>query len=332
MNGLHELATRMVSPGRGILAADESITTMSTRLENVGVPASADTRRAYRELLLTTPDLATWVSGIILSDETFGQCLTDGRQFPTAAVDLGILTGIKVDTGARPLALVPGGTVTEGLDGLRERLAGYGRLGAAFAKWRGVLSVGGPGGSDAAVRANAHALARYAALCQEADIVPIVEPEVLMTGDHGIEACADQTTRTLTAVFDELVAAHVDLRGIVLKPNMVVPGTQCARRSSPEEVARATLGVLDACVPPEVPGIAFLSGGQDNATATASLSALNASGTRPWRLTFSFGRALVNETLECWRGRAEHAGMAQLALRNSCRRAAEASGYATLPR
>ena len=296
-------AAQLVAPGRGILAADESPSTMSKRLEAAGTQASADTSRAYRELLLTSPAISRWVSGVILSDETFGQQLSDGRPFPTGCHDLGILPSIKVDNGTAPLALVPGATVTEGLDGLRQRLSRYAKQGARFAKWRAVLGVGGPAGSDAAVQANAAALGRYAALCQEAGVVPIVEPEVLMDGSHSLGDCAEQTATTLSAVFDELSRAGVDVREIVLKPNMVVAGQGCDQQASADEVAAATLKVLTSGVPADVPGIAFLSGSQSNASAVANLAAIKSYGEQPWRLTFSFDRALVDDVLVAWGGR-----------------------------
>jgi fructose-bisphosphate aldolase, class I len=320
-----ETSDQLVAPGRGILAADESPATMSKRLAAAGVQPSEEARRAYRELLLTAPALARWVSGVIFCDETFGQRLSDGRPFPSACHDLGIVPGVKVDTGVAPLALVPGATVTEGLDGLRQRLACYAERGAGFAKWRAVLGVGGPAGSHPAVHANAAALARYAALCQEAGLVPIVEPEVLMDGSHSLGECAEQTALTLAAVFDELIRADVDLGAIVLKPNMVVAGRDRDRPAAPDEVAVATLDVLASQVPSAVPGIAFLSGGQSNASAVANLAAMNGCGEQPWRLTFSFGRALVDDALAAWGGRELCWATAQIALGANCRRASDAA-------
>jgi fructose-bisphosphate aldolase, class I len=301
MEALHATAQAMVSRPRGILAADESIGTMSSRLEKAGVDVSAENRRAYRELLVTTPDLHKGISGVILSDETFNQKLDDGNTFPLAMHALDILPGIKVDTGAKPLALTPGEKVTEGLDGLRERLADYVSRGARFAKWRAVITIGDGTPSVRALRANAHALARYAALCQEMVVVPIVEPEVLMDGDHTIDRCAEVTAATLKMVFFELEDAGVDLAGTVLKPNMVVPGSTSGQQASPEEVAEKTVATLRAVVPETLAGVAFLSGGQSPEVATANLAAMQQHET-PWPLTFSFGRALVDPALKAWHG------------------------------
>ena len=327
MQGLDEAAAALVAPGKGILAADESIATMSRRLEAVGVAPSADSRRDYRALLLTTPGLSEWVSGIILCDETLGQALPDGTAFPQAAAALGIMTGIKVDKGVTPLPFSGGGSVTEGLDGLAGRLDGYRDRGAVFAKWRAVFRPAGL--HPRAVHANAHALARYAALCQDAGIVPIVEPEVLMDGDHGIDACQAVSAQVLAAVFGELSALGVQADGIVLKPNMVVAGEESGESAGPAEVARRTLQVLGAAVPPAVPGIAFLSGGQSNEGACANLAAINAeaaaAGAAPWRLTYSFGRALVSDALRTWHGVPGNTGSAQARLAANCRRASEAS-------
>jgi fructose-bisphosphate aldolase, class I len=298
---LQATAQAMVSRPRGILAADESIGTMSSRLEKAGVPATAENRRAYREMLLTTPELHRGISGVILSDETFNQKLSDGNAFPLAIHALGILPGIKVDTGAKPLAGAPGEKVTEGLDGLRERLADYVSRGARFAKWRAVITIGDGMPSVRALRANAHALARYAALCQEAGVVPIVEPEVLMDGDHTIDRCAEVTAETLRYVMAELEEAGVDLAGTVLKPNMVVPGTTSGQQASPEEVAERTVATLLAVLPETLAGVAFLSGGQSPEVATDNLAAMQQYAT-PWPLTFSFGRALVDPALKAWHG------------------------------
>jgi fructose-bisphosphate aldolase, class I len=298
---LHETARTMVSRPRGILAADESIGTMSSRLEKAGVPATAENRRAYREMLVTTPDLQSGISGIILSDETFNQQLSDGRSFPEALAALGILPGIKVDTGAKPLAGSPGETVTEGLDGLRDRLATYAANGAKFAKWRAVINIGDGKPTPRALRANMHALGRYAALCQEAGIVPIVEPEVLMDGEHTIDRCAEVTTAALEHLVAELDEAGVDLAGAVLKPNMVVPGNKSGQQADPEEVAERTVAVLRSVLPESLAGVAFLSGGQSPEVATANLAAMQEYDT-PWPLTFSFGRALVDPALKAWHG------------------------------
>ena len=310
---LHATAQAMVSRPRGILAADESIGTMSSRLEKAGVPATAENRRAYRELLVTTPDLHSGISGVILSDETFNQKLSDGNSFPLAVHALNILPGIKVDTGAKPLAGAPGEKVTEGLDGLRERLADYVSRGARFAKWRAVITIGEGKPSVRALRANAHALARYAALCQEAVVVPIVEPEVLMDGDHTIDRCAEVTAETLRHLVAELDEAGVDLAGTVLKPNMVVPGTTSGQQASPEEVAERTVATLLAVLPETLAGVAFLSGGQSPEVATANLAAMQQHAT-PWPLTFSFGRALVDPALKAWHGDPARVAAGQQAL------------------
>jgi len=310
---LHGTAQTMVSRPRGILAADESIATMSSRLEKAGVEVSAENRRAYREMLVTTPDLNRGISGVILSDETFNQKLSDGNTFPLAVHNLGILPGIKVDTGAKPLALSPGEKITEGLDGLRERLKDYVSRGARFAKWRAVIVIGDGLPTRTALRANAHALARYAALCQEAWCVPIVEPEVLMDGDHTIERCAEVTRATLETLMAELNEAGVDLAGTVLKPNMVVPGKTSGQQASPEEVAEQTVSVLRAVLPDSLAGVAFLSGGQSPEEATANLAAMQKHDT-PWPLTFSFGRALVDPALKAWRGDPDAVDAGQQAL------------------
>jgi fructose-bisphosphate aldolase class I len=310
---LHATAQAMVSRPRGILAADESIGTMSSRLEKAGVPATEENRRAYREMLVTTPELHRGISGVILADETFNQKLDDGTPFPLAVHALNILPGIKVDTGAKPLALSPGEKVTEGLDGLRERLVDYAARGARFAKWRAVITIGDKTPSVRALRANAHALARYAALCQETAIVPIVEPEVLMDGDHTIDRCAEVTTATLEHVMAELAEAGVDLAGTVLKPNMVVPGSTSGQQASPEDVAQRTVATLLAVLPETLAGVAFLSGGQSPEVATANLAAMQQHAT-PWPLTFSFGRALVDPALKAWHGDPALVGAGQQAL------------------
>jgi fructose-bisphosphate aldolase class I len=329
MDQLAQTARALVAPGKGILAADESIGTMSKRLEAAGVPASPETRRAYRDLLVTPPALAESISGVILCDETLRQSITDGTGFPQACAARGILPGIKVDTGAKPLAGHPGETVTEGLDGLRERLEEYAGMGAVFAKWRAVVSIADDLPTRACLVANAHALARYAALCQAAGIVPIVEPEVLMDGDHDIERCAAVTTDTLHTVFAQLIEQGVALECLVLKPNMIVAGKDRSEQPTAEEVAAATVGVLRRTVPAAVPGIAFLSGGQPPATATVHLQAMHALEPQPWALTFSFGRALVDPALAAWRGQEGSVGLAQDALvhRARCNAAAAAGRY-----
>ena len=314
MSALNEIARTLVSNRRGILAADESIGTMSSRLEKVGVAATEENRRVYRELIVTTPRLSESISGIILADETFRQKVSNGRTFPEFLADLGILTGIKVDTGAKPLAGAPNETITEGLDGLRERVKDYVRLGATFAKWRAVIKIGDNLPSDRAVRANVHALARYAGLCQEGGLVPIVEPEVLMDGAHSLAQCQKVTTAVLESLFDELNLMQVQLDGIVLKPNMVVAGTDSSEQPSVTDVARATVDALRETVPASVPGIAFLSGGQSPEVATKHLGAMQGLSPLPWELTYSFGRALVGPALETWRGDNANWDAAQKAL------------------
>ncbi|GAA2358757.1 fructose-bisphosphate aldolase class I [Saccharopolyspora halophila] len=302
MATLAETARALVSNRRGILAADESIGTMSSRLESVGVPPTDENRRVYRELIVTTPELSDSVSGIILADDTLRQRLSDGRSFPAALANLGILAGIKVDTGAKPLAGAPDEKVTEGLDGLRERVKEYVSLGATFAKWRAVFSIGSELPSERSVRANVHALARYAGLCQEGGLVPIVEPEVLMDGAHSLAECQQVTRAVLRSLFDELALMQVDLDGMILKPNMVVAGKDCPEQPAVEEAAQTTVDTLRDTVPPSVPGIAFLSGGQSPELATRHLGAMQNCGELPWELTYSFGRALVGPALETWRG------------------------------
>ncbi|MBN9741384.1 MULTISPECIES: class I fructose-bisphosphate aldolase [unclassified Amycolatopsis] len=314
MSTLDKIARIMVSDRRGILAADESIGTMSSRLEGVGVEATEENRRVYRELIVTTPKLPESVSGVILADETFHQKLSNGQTFPQFLADRGILAGIKVDTGAKPLAGAPGENVTEGLDGLRDRVKNYAALGATFAKWRATITIGDGLPSDRAVRANVHALARYAGLCQEGGIVPIVEPEVLMDGSHSLAKCKQVTTSVLRSLFDELSLMQVQLDGIVLKPNMVVAGKDCPEQPSVEEVAKATVDALRETVPSFVPGIAFLSGGQSPEKATEHLAAMQKLDPLPWELTYSFGRALVGPALETWRGDESKREAAQKAL------------------
>lgn len=299
---LDQNAAAMVAPGKGILAADESTGTIKKRFDKIGLESSFETRRAYRELLFTAEGAERHISGVILYDETIRQHAADGRPFPTLLASRGILPGIKVDAGAKPLAGFPGETVTEGLDGLRERLAEYRDLGARFAKWRAVIDIGAAIPTATALEANAHALARYAALCQEASIVPIVEPEVLMDGDHTIERCEDVTEATLEAVFDALFRHRVRLEGMVLKPNMVIAGKKCPKQAQPPQVADATVRCLRRRVPAAVPGIAFLSGGQSEAEATLHLSLMNRVHGLPWQLSFSYGRALQQSTLDAWRG------------------------------
>jgi fructose-bisphosphate aldolase class I len=328
-NELMRTAAAMVAAGKGILAADESIPTMSKRLEKAGIPVSAETRRAYRSMIVTTPGLEKFISAVILADETFRQRTDDDVPIPEAVAKAGMLPGIKVDTGAKPLAFAEGETVTEGLDGLRDRLAEYSEMGARFAKWRAVIRIDRELPSDACLSANAHALSRYAALCQEADIVPIVEPEVLMDGDHPIERCRQVTERTLRRVFNELAEQRVALEGMVLKPNMVAPGKDCSRQAGVDEVASVTVRCLRGCVPAAVPGIAFLSGGQSPEQATQHLQAINLLGPQPWQLTFSYGRALLDPPLAAWKGEPSNVQAAQQGLhhRARCNAAAREGRY-----
>ena len=299
---LARIAGAMVAKGRGILAADESTGTIKKRFDSIRLDSTEEHRRTYREMLFTAPSVAESVSAVIFYDETLRQKTKDGTPFPQFLTRQGIVPGIKVDTGAKPLAGFAGETITEGLDGLRERLIEYRGLGARFAKWRAVIDIGAAIPSSFAIEANAHALARYAALCQENDIVPIVEPEVLMDGDHSIDRCAEVTERVLERVFDQLFEHRILLEGMVLKPNMVISGKKAANRAPPQTVAEATARVLKRHVPPAVPGIAFLSGGQSPAEATLHLSLINQLGPLPWSITFSYGRALQDEALKAWGG------------------------------
>jgi len=299
---LARIAGAMVAKGKGILAADESTGTIKKRFDSIRLDSTEEHRRTYREMLFTAPAAAESVSAVIFYDETLRQKTKDGTPFPQFLTRQGIVPGIKVDTGAKPLAGFPGETITEGLDGLRERLIEYRGLGARFAKWRAVIDIGAGIPTSFAIEANAHALARYAALCQENDIVPIVEPEVLMDGDHSIDRCAEVTERVLERVFDQLFEHRILLEGMVLKPNMVISGKKAANRAPPQTVAEATVRVLKRHVPPAVPGIAFLSGGQSPAEATLHLSLINQLGPLPWSIAFSYGRALQDEALKAWGG------------------------------
>ena len=299
---LHETAKALVAEGKGILAADESTGTIKKRFDSIQLESTEDNRRAYRELLFTTPGVEEYISGVILYDETIRQSASDGTPFPKLLADRGIIPGIKVDLGAKPLALAEGETVTEGLDGLRERFAEYYELGARFSKWRATYSIDAQRPSEYCVWTNAHALGRYAALSQEAGIVPIVEPEVLMDGDHSIERAAKATGRAQQALFTELHDQRVDLYGTLLKPNMVLSGYEAGDRAGADEVAEATLDVLRRHVPAAVPGIVFLSGGQTDEDATAHLNAMNARGPHPWELSFSYGRALQAPAIKAWGG------------------------------
>jgi fructose-bisphosphate aldolase class I len=313
---LEQIARALVAEGKGILAADESKGTMSKRLESVGVEPTAENRRRWRELLFTTEGIEEQISGVILFDETMRQTTADGTPLPELLTQRGIMPGIKVDTGAHPLAGSPEEKVTEGLDGLRERLAEYREMGAKFCKWRAVITIGDGIPTDYCIDANAHALARYAALCQEAGLVPIVEPECLMDGDHTIERSFDVTTRTLDQVFHELWQQRVAYEGMVLKPNMVMSGYDCPVQASVQEVADWTLRALRETVPAAVPGIAFLSGGQSDELASAHLNAMNQAENLPWEVTFSYGRALLGLSLETWRGEDANVPAAQAALRH----------------
>jgi fructose-bisphosphate aldolase class I len=313
LDHLEEVARALVAPGKGILAADESSGTIAKRLSAVGVDSTEESRRAYRELLFTADGAADNVSGVILFDETIRQRAADGTPFPELLERQGIIPGIKVDRGAKPLALVPGETVTEGLDGLRERFEEYRGLGARFAKWRAVIAIGPDVPSEYCLWVNAHALARYAALAQEAGLVPIVEPEVLMDGGHSLDRSYSVTSRAQHAVFTELHDQRVRLEGMLLKPNMVLPGYGSGAQAPPAEVAEATLRCLRHNVPAAVPGIVFLSGGQSDEDATANLNAMNRSGPQPWELSFSYGRALQAPVLEAWRGDGANVAAAQAA-------------------
>jgi fructose-bisphosphate aldolase, class I len=296
-------AHALVAKHRGLLAADESTSTIAKRFATIKLESTEENRRLYREMLFTAPGAAEHISGVILYDETLRQKTGDGVPFPAYLAQHHMIPGIKVDTGAKPLAGFPGETMTEGLDGLRERLAEYYKLGARFAKWRAVIDIGAGIPSPYAIDANAEALARYAALCQEASIVPIVEPEVLMDGAHTLERCEEVTNTVLDRVFSHLFAARISLEGMVLKPNMVVAGKKCPQKGSPEQVAEATIRTLRRQVPAAVPGIAFLSGGQSPTDATLHLSLMNAAGALPWALTFSYGRALQENALGAWGGK-----------------------------
>ena len=317
---LNKVAEAMVAPGRGILAADESSGTIKKRFDAIGVDSTADNRRDYRELLFrSTEAMSKYISGVILYDETIRQNAKDGTPLVKLIEKAGALPGIKVDKGTKPLPAAPGEVVTEGLDGLRERLAEYRGLGAKFAKWRAVIDIGAGIPTWNCVKANAHALARYAALCQDEGIVPIVEPEVLMDGDHDIDRCFEVTEQVLKTTFNELFDAHVQLEGMVLKPNMVISGKKCAKRASVAEVAEQTVTVLKICVPAAVPGIAFLSGGQSDEEATAHLDAMNKIGGCPWKLTFSYGRALQAAPQKAWSGKADNVSAAQRAFAHRAR-------------
>jgi len=326
---LAKIARAMVAPGKGILAADESAPTIKKRFDSIHVESTEQNRLAYREMLFTTAGAEEFISGVILFDETIRQQTSSGVAIPDLLTRKGILPGIKVDKGAKDLALAAGEKVTEGLDGLRERVAEYRKLGARFAKWRAVINIGDGIPSDGCIHANAHALARYAALCIEGDLVPIVEPEVIMDGSHTIERCHDVTQRTLTAVFSELREQRVPLDEMILKPNMVLSGTTCQTQAGVRQVAEATLDCFRKTIPAEMPGIVFLSGGQSDELATAHLNEMNKIGGVPWQLSFSYGRALQAAPLKAWAGKAANAPAAQKAYlhRARCNGAARSGKY-----
>lgn len=319
INELKSVARTIVASQKGVLAADESSPTIKKRFASIQVESTDENRRKYRELLFTADGIERYIGGVILFDETLRQCTRDGVPFAKLLSSRGIVPGIKVDKGATPLALCPGDKVTEGLDGLRERLAEYKQLGARFAKWRAVIDIDEQRlPSTIGIRANAHALARYAALCQECDLVPIVEPEVLMDGSHGLERCEVVTSQLLETVFAELDAQHVVVEGMLLKPNMVIPGMKCPTQASVAQVAEATMRCLTRYVPAAVPGIVFLSGGQSAEDATDHLNAMNAMGSHPWQVSFSYGRALQAPVLAAWKGQESNVCAAQKALLTRC--------------
>lgn len=308
---IHEIAGKLVADNKGILAADESFGTIEKRFKKIGVESTEDNRRAYREMLFTTSGMEQYISGVIMFDETIRQSTKDGKKFVDVLKEKGVMPGIKVDKGKIEMPFFPGEMVTEGLDGLRDRLKEYKDLGAEFTKWRAALYIGDGKPSSAVVHANAHALARYAALAQEAGLVPIVEPEVLMDGDHDIEECEIVTSMTLDEVFSELIKNKVDLKGMLLKPNMVVSGKEASKQAGDSEVAEATIRTFKKSVPADVPGVVFLSGGQSPTEAMKHLCVMNREGQHPWALSFSFGRALQNDAMEAWHGKSENVRAAQ---------------------
>ncbi|MGA3053758.1 MAG: class I fructose-bisphosphate aldolase [Candidatus Korobacteraceae bacterium] len=328
---LIDTARMMVADGKGLLAMDESNPTCNKRFAKWGIPQTEETRRAYRELIVTTPGLGKSISGAILYDETIRQKTKDGTPFAKALTDAGIIPGIKVDIGAKDMAGHPGERITEGLDGLRDRLAEYSQMGARFAKWRAVIALGGGIPSRGCIEANANALARYASLCQEAGLVPVVEPEVLMDGAHTMETCCELTEEVLRTLFDQLYSQRVKLEGLILKPNMVLPGLTCPKQEAVDEVADATVKCLLRAVPAAVPGIMFLSGGQSPELASARLNAMNVrfKSRLPWALAFSFARAIQQPALEIWHGKQANVSAAQQALdhRAKCNRAARRGEY-----
>ena len=307
MTNINEIAKQMVADGKGILAADESSGTIKKRFDGINVDSSEENRMNYRRILLESKEaMENYISGVILFDETIRQSNSAGEKLVDIIKKSGTLPGIKVDMGAKSLAKMQDETVTEGLDGLRERLQEYSELGAKFAKWRAVISISEKNPSQLCIDANAHALARYAALCQESEIVPIVEPEVLMDGSHSIQKCYDVTKKTLLKVFDNLLLHNVDLKGICLKPNMIIGGSENSQRSTSKEIAQMTVDCFKECVPEEVPGIVFLSGGQSEIEATENLNEINKIENTPWKLSFSYGRALQSSALKAWQGKLEN--------------------------
>ncbi len=328
---LKNTAKAMVAPGKGVLAMDESNGTCNKRFEKIGIPATEEKRRAYRELLLTAPDLSNYISGAILYDETIRQSTQAGVPFTQVMTDAGMIPGIKVDTGAKEMAGFPGEKVTEGLDGLRDRIAEYYQMGARFAKWRAVITIGHGIPSRGCIEANAHGLARYAALCQEGGLVPIVEPEVLLTGDHSLDQCYAITAETLRTVFGQLAAQRVAFDQMILKPSMVISGQDCPQQASVDEVAATTVKCLLDNVPASVAGIAFLSGGQSNERASAHLNTMNAlfGAQCPWPITFSYARAIQQPALETWKGEEANRTQAQKRLvhRAQCNSAARKGKY-----
>jgi fructose-bisphosphate aldolase class I len=329
MADLAEIARALVAPGKGILAADESSGTIKKRFDTISLESTEDNRRAYREMLFTTKGLGDHISGVILYDETIRQKASDGTPMTKILTDNGMIPGIKVDTGSKPLAGFPGEEVTEGLDGLRDRLAEYVTLGAKFTKWRAVINIADGVPSRAGIRANAHALARYAALSQEAGLVPIVEPEVMMEGDHDIDRCFEVSRRTLLSLYEQLHAYRIDLPGSLLKTNMVVPGKKASKQATPQEIAEYTIRNFRETVPVAVPGIVFLSGGQDDIPATENLNEMNALGPHAWELSFSYGRALQAPSLKAWKGEPANveAGQRELLHRARCNGAARDGRY-----
>lgn len=328
---LSEIAGIMMQPGKGILAMDESTPTCNKRFAAAGIPQTVEARQAYRNMIVTAPGLGKSISGAILYDETIRQKTNDGRPMAKALEDAGILPGIKVDAGAKNLAGFPNEKITEGLDGLRQRFAEYKTMGARFAKWRAVITIGEGIPSYTCLFTNAHALGRYAALCQESGMVPMVEPEVLMDGDHDIQTCFEVTRKTIQIVFEQLYLQRIDLRGMILKPNMVIAGKGCGKQNSIDEVASATVECLLQSVPAAVPGVAFLSGGQSAEKASAHLNAINKNykSRLPWVVTFSFARAIQQEAMEIWKGSDNNVSKAQEALvfRAACNSAARKGEY-----